>query len=135
MKIGVHRKKALGIIATEVDQALRLGPVAHIKHQAVTNGQHGLACLESYLLGEKNGEYYSLHDWGEYGAKKAGYPSIHVDATNNGLSYWAQEKFGMNLPEASLGVSEEAQLLGLGILPLVFNIPFNNIPIATFSNG
>jgi len=174
----ISRETALRIIAEEVDQALRIGPVTHIKHKAVPNGQHGLGCLESHLLGSKDGLPYSLHEWAQYGdiqatsiiipeaprgfvitlktdsedenkgrgsnnnsipleaktpsytgdyikidwvyphkeimglgiprnyfyaveqgVKKAGYPSLHVDATNNGLSYWAQEKFGLKIPE------------------------------------
>lgn len=33
----------------------------------------------------------------ERGAKKAGYPSIHVDATNSGLSYWSRKEFGLKV--------------------------------------
>ncbi len=173
------REATLEAIALEVDQALRIGPVAHIKHRGVTNGLFGLGGLESHLLGLKDGEHYSLHDWGHYGdiratsalspelprgffvalktdalaenesrgkknasiplegktpnydgdyikidwiypheeiqglgiprqyffaveraAKKAGYPSIHIDATNNGLSYWARKEFGLKIPKA-----------------------------------
>lgn len=172
------RESALSTIAVEVDKALRIGPVAHIKHYAVTNGQHGLGGLESHLLGVRDGQHYSLHEWGHYGdikatsaifpdaprgfmiavktdseeenkrrggsnssipfeaktpnytgdyikidwmyphkeimglgiprhyfyavergAKAAGYPSLHIDATNNGLSYWAREEFGLKIPE------------------------------------
>ncbi len=175
----ISREAALEAIAIEVDQALRIGPVAHIKHRGVTNGLFGLGGLESHLLGLKNGEHYSLHDWGHYddiqatsalspelpkgfvialktdtlaenesrgrksasiplegktpnydgdyikidwiyphkeiqglgiprqyffaverAVKKAGYPSIHVDATNNGLSYWARKEFGLKIPKA-----------------------------------
>jgi len=174
----ISREAALQTIAIEVDKALRIGPVTHIKHKAVTHGQHGLGCLECHLLGSRDEQQYSLHDWGHYsdikatsiiipeaprgfvitlktdsqdenesrgsgdtsipleaktpsytgdyikidwvyphkeimgigiprnyfyaveeGAKEAGYPSLHVDATNNGLSYWAQEKFGLKIPE------------------------------------
>jgi hypothetical protein len=174
----MFRESALQTLAIEVDQALRIGPVAHIKHRAFLNGQHGLGCLESHLLGMKEGQYYSLHDWGNYGdieatsvvipdaprgfvialkkdsieenesrgsqttsipkeaktenysgdyikidwvypskevmglgitrnyffavergAKKAGFPSLHIDATNNGLSYWARKEFGLKIPE------------------------------------
>jgi len=183
----ISRESALRTIAEEVDRALRIGPVAHIKHNAVTNGQHGLGCLESHLLGSKDGQQYSLHEWGHYGdiqatsiiipeaprgffitlktdseeennsrgsdstsipleaktpdytgdyikidwvyphkeimglgisrnyfyaveqgAKQAGYPSLHVDATNNGLSYWAQEKFGLKIPEKKHAVLIDA---------------------------
>ncbi len=177
-KENISRESALRTVAIAVDQALRIGPVTHIKHQALTNGQHGLGCLESHLLGDKNGQQYSLHDWGhygdikatsiimpeaprgfvvmlktdsnvenksrggqgtsipleaktpdytgdyikidwvyplkdiiglgiprnyfyavEYGAKEAGYPSLHIDATNNGLSYWARKEFGLKIPK------------------------------------
>lgn len=172
------REAALRTIAIEIDKSLRIGPVTHIKHIAVPNGQHGLACLESHLLGNKDGELYSLHAWGNYdtikatslviptsprgftvtlktdspaenalrenthasipqeaktqnytgdyikidwiypcqeiqglgiprhyfyaverGAKAVGYPSLHIDATNNGLSYWARKEFGLKIPE------------------------------------
>ena len=172
------RESALQTLAIEIDQALRLGPVSHIKHKAVLNGLHGLGCLESHLLGVKDGQLYSLHDWehcgsmqatsivipdaprgfvvalkkdtleenesrgsqstsipheaktanytGDYikfdwifpakeirglgvtrnyffaverGAKKAGYPSLHIDATHNGLSYWTRKEFGLKIPE------------------------------------
>jgi hypothetical protein len=175
----ISREAALEAIAIEVDQALRIGPVAQIKHRGVTNGLFGLGGLESHLLGLRNGEHYSLHDWGHYGdiqatsalspelprgffialktdtpaenesrgknrasipleaktpnydgdylkidwvyphkeiqglgiprqyffaveraAKKAGYPSIHIDATNNGLSYWSRKEFGLKIPKA-----------------------------------
>ena len=176
----ISRETGLGAIAVEVDQAVRVGPVVHVKHQAMTNGQHGLGCLESYLLGEKNSARYGLHDWGHYGdikatsiiiehaprgfvvtlkkdskaenlqrgsegfsipaeaktsgymgdyvkidwiypgkaimglgiprryfyaveiaAKKEGYPSLHIDATNNGFSYWARQEFGLKIPKES----------------------------------
>jgi hypothetical protein len=173
------RETALQTIAIEIDKALRIGPVAHIKHMAVPTGQHGLACLESHLLGVKAGQMYSLHEWGQYdGTSKAtsivipsaprgftvtlktdspaenalrgsthttipqeaktsnytgdyikidwiypcqeirglgiprhyfyavergtiamGYPSLHIDATNNGLSYWARKEFDLKIPE------------------------------------
>lgn len=181
MRTGYVRKKirefAIQIIAEEVDKALRIGPVAHIKHRGALQGQHGLACLESYLLKEENGEMVSLHTWGSYentqamsnvfpqaprgfaialkkdtkeeyesrgrqspsipdeakmvnykgdylkidwvypaqeimglgiprayffaverAAKKGGFPSLHIDATNGGLSYWAREEFGLKIP-------------------------------------
>jgi len=172
------REVILRTLATEIDQALRIWPVVHIKHSAATSGQHGLGGLESHLLGFKDGQQYSLHDWGYYGdvkapsmvipgaprgfaialkkdsdaenksrgsdsnsipleaktanytgdyikidwvyphkdiigmgiprkyfyavecgAKKSGYPSLHIDATNNGLSYWARKEFGLKIPE------------------------------------
>lgn len=174
----IPRELALQTLAEEIDQAVRVGPVAHVKHQAQTNGLHGLGCLESHLLGFKTEGYYSLHDWGDYGEVKAtsiifpeaprgllvtfktdspeenllrgskvpsipleaktdgyagdyikidwvfldseaqgfgiprryffaveravqrlGYPSLHVDATHEGLSYWAREEFGLKIPE------------------------------------
>lgn len=35
----------------------------------------------------------------ECAARKIGYPSLHIDATNNGLSYWAREEFGLKIPK------------------------------------
>lgn len=172
------REIALQTVAIEIDKSLRIGPVTHIKHMAVPEGQHGLACLESHLLGYRDGQMYSLHEWGHYddmkatslvipdaprgftvtlktdfltenmfrgsnsmaipqeaktldyngdyikidwiyphkeiqglgipreyfyaverGAKAAGYPSLHIDATNNGLSYWARKEFDLKIPE------------------------------------
>lgn len=181
------RETALQTIAIEIDKALRIGPVTHIKHMAVPNGRHGLACLESHLLGGKDGQMYSLHEWGRYdhnkatslvipnaprgftvtlktdslaenalrgsthtsipqeaktpnymgdyikidwiypcqeirglgiprhyfyaverGALAAGYPSLHIDATNNGLSYWAKKEFGLKIPEENHEILREA---------------------------
>jgi hypothetical protein len=181
------REATLQTIAIEIDKALRIGPVTHIKHMAVPNGQHGLACLESHLLGYKDGQMYSLHEWGHYdtnkatslvipnaprgftvtlktdslaenalrksthtsipqeaktpdymgdyikidwiypcqeikslgiprryfyaverGAKAMGYPSLHIDATNNGLSYWAKKEFGLKIPEEKHEMLREA---------------------------
>lgn len=172
------REFAIKTLAEEVDKALRIGPVAHIKHRGALKGQHGLACLESYLLKEENGEMGGLHAWGAYeniqatsiifpeaprgftialkkdnkeeyesrgrqspsipdeaktanytgdylkidwvypaqeimglgiprayffaverAAKKGGFPSIHIDATNGGLSYWARKEFDLKIPE------------------------------------
>ena len=177
-KPNIPREIALQTLAEEIDQAVRIGPVAHVKHQAQTNGPYGLGCLESHLLGLKEGRPYTLHDWGTYGEVKAtsiifpeaprglfitfktdspeenllrgskvpsipseaktddyagdyikidwiflnkdargfgiprryffaieralqklGYPSLHIDATHNGLSYWAREEFGLKIPE------------------------------------
>lgn len=173
------REEALQAIAMEIDDALRIGPpVTHIKHVVIPEGQHGLACLESHLLGGKEEQMYSLHEWGQYGdikgtsiiipeaprgfvltikkdsptenelrgsdgpsipleaktpqytgdyikidwiyphqeiqglgiprryffaveraARAAGYPSLHIDATNSGLSYWARKEFDLKIPE------------------------------------
>lgn len=176
----ISRESALQELAVEIDKALRIPPVAHIKHMGVPDGDHGIACLESHLLGFRNRQFYSLHDWGYYGdekaksliipeaprgfmvtlktdsleenklrgrneasipteaktlnytgdylkidwiyphqeilglgfvrryfyaveraAKKVGYPSLHIDATDNGLSYWARKEFNLKIPEES----------------------------------
>lgn len=173
-----NREFVIQTIAEEVDKALRIGPVAHMKHRGALKDQHGLACLESYLLKEENGELVGLHAWGTYNniqamsnifpeaprgfvtalkkdtkeeyenrgrqspsipdeaktanykgdylkidwiypaqeimglgiprayffsveraAKKAGFPSLHIDATNGGLSYWARKEFDLKIPE------------------------------------
>ena len=70
-KKNISRESALHTIAVEIDQAMRVGPVTHVKHNALPNGQHGLGCLESHLLGDKDGVRYSLHNWGCYGGTKA----------------------------------------------------------------
>lgn len=174
----IDREKALTTLAEEIDLALRVGPVAHIKHQGVPYGQHDLGCLESHLLGIKNGEHYSLHDWAYYrdikapsiifpdrprgffitlktdseaenlsrdskimsippeakmpnyngdyikidwvyphksilglgiprryfyavecAAKKAGFPSLHIDANHHGVAYWSRKEFGLKIPK------------------------------------
>jgi hypothetical protein len=53
------REKILRAFAIEIDRSLRIGPVAHIKHCAVGEGQHGLACLETHLLGKENDQLFS----------------------------------------------------------------------------
>jgi len=174
----VSRESNLQAIAIEVDKALRIGPVKHIKHVAIPDSEHGIGCLESHLLGVRNGQLSSLHDWGYYNkikatsiiipevprgfmvnlktdsaqenayrgrktasiplgaktlnysgdyikidwiyphkqiqglgiprhyfyaveraAKKLGYPSLHIDATDSGLSYWARKEFDLKIPE------------------------------------
>ena len=190
----IPRELALQILAEETDQAVRIGPVAHVKHQAQTDGLYGLGCLESHLLGLKEGRHYTLHDWGTYGEVKAmsiifpeaprglfitlktdsaeenllrgskvpsipleaktddyagdyikidwvflnkeaqglgiprryffavesavkelGYPSLHIDATHNGLSYWAREEFGLKIP------TEKHPLLQEGYIHFINN--------------
>src|SRR5262245_41981115 len=61
------RESAIQTIAEEIDQALRIGPVTHIRHRGALKGMHGLAGLESYLLKEKDGQMVGLHAFGIYG--------------------------------------------------------------------
>jgi hypothetical protein len=210
------RETALQAIVQEVDPALRSisAPVTHIQHRGILNGLHGLACLETHLLGGEDGKFYSLHDWGHYeeikatsvvipdaprgfviafkkdtqeentnrgrktasipaeaktanytgdyikidwvypakeimglgipreyffaverGAKKAGFPSLHIDATHNGLSYWARKEFGLKIPEekhASLMVAYQNFLIDKdSLLDQAFSIS----PYITPSDG
>jgi hypothetical protein len=52
-------------------------------------------CQEIQGLGIPRHYFYAV----ERGAIAAGYPSLHIDATKNGLSYWSRKEFGLKIPE------------------------------------